>query len=155
MKRKWGVFAVIIALGGIILRYVIAPTVVFGESMLPTLQPWDVCWMRWVDRYEPVRGDVVMFRTADAPPLRFVKRVIAVPGETLEIRAGVVFINQQPLPEPYTTINPAWSLPATNVPPGKVYVIGDYRDFQQEWAVQGFVATRLIQGRMVAHWRWR
>jgi signal peptidase I len=111
--------------------------------------------MQRVRSYAPVRGDIIMFRTADDPPLRFIKRVIAEPGEAIEIRAGRVFINQQPLPEPYTTINPAWSLAATNVPPGKVYVIGDNRDVPMEVAVQGLVATRLVQAKMVAHWRWR
>ena len=100
------------------------------------------------------RGDIIMFRTADDPPLRFIKRIIALPGETIEIRAGKVFINQQPLTEPYTVVNPAWFL-ATNVPPGKVYVIGDNRNVPMDIAVQGLVAVRLVQAKLVAHWRWR
>lgn len=155
MKHKLLLLAGFAAVVGLIGFYVIVPTVVFGDSMLPTLCPWEVCWMQRVGQYLPARGDIIMFRTSDDPPLRFIKRVIALPGETIAIQDGRVFINNQPLPEPYTTINPAWSLAATNVQSGKVYVIGDNREVPMDIAVQGLVATRLVQAKMVAHWRWR
>jgi len=149
---------VLAAMGGILLfvvKFIGTPAVVFGDSMLPTLRSWEVCWMQRVHPYVPARGDIIMFRTADDPPLQFIKRVIALPGETLAIQAGQVLINHQPLAESYTTSNPAWSLAATDVPAGKVYVIGDNRTVPMEVAVQGLVATRLVQARLVAHWRWR
>ena len=136
-------------------QFIGTPAVVFGDSMLPTLRSWDVCWMQRVHPYVPARGDIIMFRTADDPPLQFIKRVIAVHGETLVIQAGQVLINNHPLAESYTTHNPVWSLAATNIPSGKVYVIGDNRTVPMEVAVQGLVATRLVQARLVAHWRWR
>jgi len=105
--------------------------------------------------YRPRRGDIVMFRTADDPPLRFVKRVIGLPGEAMAIEGGMVSINGQPLDEPYTTRNADWSMAATNVPSHKVFVLPDNRDLPQELYVQGFVAVRLIQARLVGHWRWR
>ena len=66
-----------------------------------------------------------------------------------------MLINDQLLPEPYTPMNPAWSLPAANVPAGRVYVIGDNRAVPMDLAVYGLVATRLVQAKMVAHWRWQ
>ena len=111
-----------------VIKFIGMPAVVFGDSMWPTLHSWEVGWLQSVRLYAPVRGDIIMFRTADDPPLRFIKRVVALPGETIAIQAGQVFINSQPLPEPYTTINLAWSLAATNVPAGRVYVIGDNRE---------------------------
>ena len=150
--------AVLVATGAILLfvaKFIGTPAVVFGDSMVPTLHSWEVCWMQRVHPYAPARGDIIMFRTADDPPLQFIKRVIAIPGEILTIQAGQVLINNQPLPEPYTTINPAWSLAATNVPLGKVYVIGDNRTGPMELAVQGLVATRLVQAKLLGHWRWR
>jgi signal peptidase I len=96
-----------------------------------------------------------MFRTADHPPLRFIKRVVALPGETIALSNGVVWINAVSLAEPYTTLNPSWELPATNVPPGRVFVIGDNRAVPMDGAVVGLVATRLVEARMVASWRWR
>jgi len=149
---------VLAAMGGILLfvvKFIGTPAVVFGDSMLPTLRSWEVCWMQRVHPYGPARGDIIMFRTADDPPLQFIKRVIALPGETIAIQAGQVLINHQPLAEPYTTSNPVWSLAATHVPSGTVYVIGDNRTVPMEVAVQGLVATRLVQARLVAHWRWR
>ena len=151
--------AAVLAAMGVILLFVVkfigAPTVVIGDSMVPTLRSWDVCWMQRVRPYAPARGDIIMFRTADDPPLRFIKRVIALPGETIAIQAGQVLINNQPLPEPYTTINPTWSLAVTNVPAGKVYVIGDNRSVPMDVAVQGLVAMRLVQAKLAAHWRWK
>lgn len=155
MKRKLLLLAVLVAVGILSGLYFSMPTVVFGESMLPTLRPWDVCWMRRSRPYTPARGDIIMFRTADDPPLRFIKRVIALPGEAIAIQTGQVLINDRPLPEPYTAINPAWSLPVTNVPAGRVYVIGDNRAVPMNLAVYGLVATRLVQAKMVAQLRWR
>ena len=136
-------------------QFIGTPAVVVGESMVPTLRSWEVCWMQRVQPYVPARGDILMFRTADDPPLQFIKRVIALPGETIGIRAGQVLINDQPLPEPYTTPNPAWALVATHVPAGKVYVIGDNRTVPLDLTVHGLVATRLVQAKLAAHWRWR
>jgi signal peptidase I len=136
-------------------KFVVAPYVVVGESMSPTLKSWDFCLMRRAWHYEPQRGDVVVFRTADDPPLYFVKRVIAIPGETISIERGMFMINGKPLPEPYTSPNPGWQMEPTPVPAGKVFVCGDNRDLAREDYVQGLVATRLVQARMIGHWRWK
>jgi signal peptidase I len=139
----------------LVVKFVVTPFVVVGDSMSPTLKSWDVCLMQRVRHYEPRRGDIVVFRTADDPPLYFVKRVIALPGETVSIQRGVFQIDGQPLAEPYTTINPDWRMEPTLLPTGKVFVVGDNRDFAREEYVQGLVATRLVQARMLGHWRWK
>ena len=136
-------------------RFVVTPYIVYGDSMLPTLHSWELCVMARAHRYHPGRGDVVMFRTADRPVLHFVKRVIALPGETVEIARGAVTINGQPLDEPYTTRNLNWDMPATIVPSEAVFVLGDNREVELEATVHGMVATRLIEARMLTHWRWR
>jgi signal peptidase I len=139
----------------VVVKFVVTPFVVVGESMSPTLKSWDFCLMQRVRHYEPRRGDIVVFRTADDPPLHFVKRVIALPGETVTIERGVFQINGKPLAEPYTTVNPDWQMEPTLLPAGKVFVEGDNRDFAREEYVQGLVATRLVQARMLGHWRWK
>jgi signal peptidase I len=136
-------------------RYVLRPSVVVGQSMEPTLQSWELCLSLRTPHYRPQRGDIVTFRTADDPPLYLVKRVVGLPGETVGLEGGVVQINGQPLPEPYTTVNPSWQMPATNVPPGKVFVLGDNRDVDLDATVHGLVATRLVLYRLVWHGRWR
>jgi len=158
MKRSAKRLLWLIAIGVglfLITRFVVKPFVVVGESMTPTLRSWDLCLMRRVYHYQPRRGDIIVFRTADNPPLYFVKRVVALPGETIVIENGVVSINGAPLPEPYTTVNSSWQLEPTPVPPGKIYVMGDNRDLPREDYVLGLVATRLVQDRMVGHWRWK
>ena len=139
----------------LVIRFVVMPNVVVGDSMSPTLKSWDLCLMQRVYHYQPQRGDIVTFRTADDPPLYFVKRVIALPGETASIEHGVFYIDGKPLSEPYTTINPDWQMERTLVPEGKVFVVGDNRDFEREVYVHGLVATRLVQARLLGHWRWK
>jgi len=136
-------------------RFVAKPCVIVGESMAPTLRSWDLCLMQRVYRYQPRRGDVVMFRTADDPPIHFIKRVIALPGETVAVSNGVVQLNGASLAELYKTINSDWSLAPTNVPPGRVFVIGDNRAEGGTETWYGFVAMRLVIGKLIWHGRWK
>jgi signal peptidase I len=155
MKRRLVRFAVALAMVGLLLgltaKFVVAPFLVVGDSMEPTLRSLDLCLMQRVRHYQPARGDIVMFRTADDPPLYFVKRVVALPGETIAIEGGSVKINGELLYEPYAPPNPGLDMSPTNVPPGKVYVIGDNR----YGSLSTLVATRLVTGRLIWHWRWK
>ena len=139
----------------LVVKFIAVPRIVYGESMSPTLKSWELCVMQRVWLFEPRRGDIVEFRTADDPPLYFVKRVIALPGETVSIDHGVFKINGAPLSEPYTTINPDWQMEPMPLPAGRIFVVGDNRDFDLEDYVKGPVATRLVQSRMAWHWRWK
>jgi signal peptidase I len=136
-------------------KFVAVPRIVYGDSMSPTLKSWELCLMQPVRHYEPRRGDIVEFRTADDPPLYFVKRVIALPGETVSIEHGVSKINGTPLSEPYTTINATWQMEPLLLPAGRVFVVGDNRDFDLEDYVKGPVAIRLVQSLLIWHWRWK
>src|SRR5580704_5034638 len=118
-KSLWRVL-ILAAVVFLVVKFVAVPRIVYGESMSPTLKSWELCVMQRVRHYEPRRGDIIEFRTADDPPLYFVKRVIALPGETVSIERGVFKINGAPLSEPYTTINPGWHLDPTPVATGKV-----------------------------------
>jgi len=149
------VLLTVVATAFLVARFVVAPYIVYGDSMLPTLNSWELCLMARAQYYEPTRGDIVMFRTADEPVLHFVKRVVALPGETVAIARGAVTIDGKPLDERYTTRNLSWDMPATIVPAGKVFVLGDNRDVALEETVHGIVATRLVEARLVWHWRWK
>jgi signal peptidase I len=153
-KIRLSILAMLIALS-LVVSFFARPYIVAGNSMTPTLRPWDLCFMRVVRHYQPHRGDIVVFRTADDPPLYFIKRVIALPGETISIERGIVRTNGAPLAEPYTTINPSWQMESTPVPTDKVFVIGDNRDQPREDYLLGLVATRLIKARLIWHWRWK
>ena len=158
MKRRAKIalgLLVVVVLLALTARFVVTPYIVYGDSMLPTLHSWELCVMARTHRDKPKRGDIVMFRTADAPVLHFVKRVIALPGETVAIDRGVVMIDGKSLDEPYTTRNLSWDMAATVVPAQKVFVLGDNRDVPLDDTVHGIVAARLIEARLLGHWRWR
>jgi len=75
----------------------------------------------------PQRGDVVVFKFPRDPSRDFIKRIIGVPGDTVEVRDSTVFIDGQPLDEPYLTDKPNYVLPPITVPPGQYFVLGDNR----------------------------
>ena len=158
MKRRTKISLTLLAFAlglGLFARFVVTPFVVFGESMEPTLLPWDLCLMQRARQYTPRRGEIVMFRTTNDPPLYFVKRVIGLPGETVAITGGVTLINDKELAEPYIEPNPTWDMELITIPEHKIFVLGDNRDVSLEETLHGPVATRLVLGRLVWHWRWK
>ncbi len=103
-------------------------------------------------RVSPIRrGDVVAFRH-DAPnPETYIKRVVGLPGERVEIDAGVVRVDGRVLAEPYVRYRDRRSAPPTVVPPHAYYVLGDNRadsDDSRDWGVlrEGDVAGRALIG---------
>ena len=82
--------------------YVLTLAVVSGPSMEPTLQDADRLYVNKV-AYTPQRGDVVIFEPASAPGKPYIKRVIAIPGDTLYIdfSTGDVYVNGEVIDEPY------------------------------------------------------
>ncbi|MCX7887837.1 MAG: S26 family signal peptidase, partial [Verrucomicrobiae bacterium] len=80
-------------------------------------------------------------------------RVIGLPGETVALSNGVPLINGQPLDEPYTKQNPTWNLAPFTLGPNQIWVLSDNRRAGYDDYVQGVVATRLVRGRIICHWR--
>ncbi len=98
------------------------------------------------------RGDVIVFhRPSNAPPSDvedFIKRIIGLPGDTLEAIDGTVYVNGVPAEEPY--IDPGdvtTNLPRTVVPDGHVFVMGDNRDNSTDSRIFGAVDQELIVGK--------
>ena len=75
----------------------------------------------------PRRGDVVVFRFPLDPSRDFIKRVIGVPGDTVEVKDEKVFINGAPLVESYILATPNYNYGPKTVPPGAYFVLGDNR----------------------------
>ncbi len=111
------------------------------------------------------RGDVIVFKYPVEPDRDFIKRVIGLPGETLEVKRKVVYINGKPLTEPYVhfirPLSPegAESLdvrddfgPVT-VPPDQYFMMGDNRDNSQDSRFWGFMPADYIKGKaLMIYW---
>lgn len=103
--------------------------------------------------HEPRHGEVIIFHFPRDPSRDFVKRVIAVPGDTVEIRRGQVYLNGVALDEPYITRRDRRTVPATRVGPGSYYVLGDNRGASNDSRDWGTVPVENIVGRAwVSYW---
>ena len=102
-----------------------------GDSMLPNLHNGEYILVNKVDYllHPPQRGDIVVFKSAEGGDEDLIKRVIGLPGDEVQVRDGVVFVNGERWNEPYVNDEfPDRSFfGPTTVPEGKVFVMGDNR----------------------------
>lgn len=126
-----------------------------SESMVPTLQVGDRVLVNKLsyDLHDVHRQDVVVFKapkaaeTGDIEDL--VKRVIGLPGDTVEARDGKVYVNGTVLSEPYLPAGTqTTNLPPTTVPPGYMFVMGDNREASKDSRIFGPVKESAIVGRV-------
>ncbi|HEY1482529.1 MAG TPA: signal peptidase I [Candidatus Acidoferrum sp.] len=146
-----------IGLALVIIVFLYQPVKVEGTSMAPLLSDQERIFInKFVYRFEPIdRGDVVVFWYPLDHSKSFIKRVIGLPGETIEIRRGVVYVNGQTIPEPY--VPPQYAdvtdYGPTRVPSRCYFVMGDHRISSNDSRVFGPVDTQFIYGRAVfAYW---
>jgi signal peptidase I len=133
--------------------YVLLPIWVKGPSMLPTFQENGINFIYRLAyaRSEPKRGDVIAIRLA-GPSVMYLKRIVALPGETIAFHRGRLMINGKELDEPYMDFNnyPCdWEMPPETVGPDEYYVVGDNRTMPQAGHVQGRSDRSRIVGRVV------
>lgn len=117
-------------LAALLLRTFVVETVqVEGPSMEPTLISGQKLVISKVIYYfrQPRTGDIIVFQFPRDPSRDFVKRVIASGGETVEIRGGVVYVNDRPLSEAYVAYPSSDNFPRMKVPDGSLFVLGDNR----------------------------
>jgi signal peptidase I len=81
---------------------------------------------------EPERGDVVIFRAPNGQKDDFIKRVIAIPGDNVEVKNRAVYINGVKLDEPYIKSPPSYTLTEMEVPKNSYFVLGDNRDHSND-----------------------
>jgi signal peptidase I len=146
-----------IGLALVIIVFLYQPVKVEGTSMAPLLSDQERIFInKFVYRFEPIdRGDVVVFWYPLDRSKSFIKRVIALPGETVEIRRGVVYVNGHEIAEPY--VPPQYAdvsdYGPTQVPAGCYFVMGDHRISSNDSRVFGPVPSQFIYGRAVfAYW---
>ncbi len=150
-----------------------------SESMLETLLVGDYLFVNKLDYgakipftetrlpgfRAPRPGDVIVFQFPRDERRDFIKRCIAVGGQTVEIRDKVVYVDGKKQVEPFTqfidaTVIPASASPRDNygpvqVPPDALFMMGDNRDNSEDSRFWGFVPMRLVKGRaMFLYWSW-
>jgi signal peptidase I len=149
--------AVALGLALVIIIFLYQPVKVEGTSMAPLLSDQERIFInKFVYRFEPIdRGDVVVFWYPLDRSKSFIKRVVALPGETLEIRFGHVYINGQEMPEPFVPANylDGSIYGPVQIPAGNYFVMGDHRDSSNDSRVFGPVGRPYIYGKAVfAYW---
>lgn len=126
------------------------------ESMVPTLQVNDHLVVEKLSYrfHDPQRGDVIAFMPREElqrqnPDFRnaFIKRVIGLPGETVEVVEGMVFINGEPLEETYIAAEPNYVWGPEVVPADSYLVLGDNRNHSLDSHFWGYVPRENIIGR--------
>jgi signal peptidase I len=138
--------------------FFVQPVVVEGTSMLPQLHDGERLLVNKLVYYKLQsvswghieRGDIVVFWFPNDPDKSYVKRVIGLPGETVEVRSGKVYINgvqltESYLDEEYNRSLPSW--PAKKVEDHHYFVLGDNRDNSSDSRYWGLVPEKYIYGK--------
>ncbi len=178
--REWGealVVAVVLAL--VIRTFIVQAFKIPSGSMVPSLLVGDHILVNkfiygvrmpvldsWIlGPWAPQRGDIIVFKYPHDESRDFIKRVIGLPGDVVEVRGNKVYINNKPLKESYTIYDP--SAPSSNphsvgefsgpitVPQDKLFVLGDNRDHSQDSRFWGFLDIHKVEGEaFIIYWSW-
>lgn len=148
-----------LALAGVLLvlaltkAFVLETCRISGNSMYPTLRDGEI-HLVFKAAYlfsEPRRGDIVAVHPTGAPRVVYVKRIVAVAGDLVQIEGGRVYLNGEPLSEPYALGPTDGHVPPRVIPKGEVFVLGDNRTYSgdsREWAGYG-VKVENIRGKVI------
>lgn len=133
----------------VIFHQAIGTFVVEGASMEPTLanRAYVIVDTIFAADRPFRRGEVIVFRFPRNPSVEYVKRVIALPGETISIAHGAVFVDGHALDEPYLREPIRYYWGPVRVPDGNVFVLGDNRNSSSDSHVWGPLPTSLVIGR--------
>lgn len=179
-KSIWREYAealiVALALALVIRAFVVQAFKIPSESMLGTLQVGDHLLaskfaygvkIPFTDKYiyegtDPQRGDIIIFQYPNDPSVDYIKRVIGVPGDVIEMRDKQLYRNGQPVKEDYIrNTDPDGVEPLRDnyapvtVPPGKYFVMGDNRDNSLDSRFWGFVDRKAIRAKAWRiYWSW-
>ncbi|WP_310424908.1 signal peptidase I [Chamaesiphon sp. VAR_48_metabat_135_sub] len=135
--------------------FIAEPRYIPSESMLPTLEIGDRLIVEKLSYYShlPQRGDIVVF---EPPPQlqsqgylvdqAFIKRVIGLPGDTVEVKNGRVSIDRQVLTEAYIAAPPNYLMSPIVVPPEELFVMGDNRNNSNDSHIWGFLPKANVIG---------
>lgn len=124
---------------------------VSGLSMAPHIASGEIVLINTMAYRlrSPARGDIIAFHHDSPAPETFIKRVIGLPGDRIEIRRGAVYVNGSQLSEPYVQFPDSRSFGQVVVPAGSLYVLGDNRADSEDSRVFGFVSQNQVMGQAI------
>jgi len=146
-------FSVVLAI--IVILFLYQPVKVEGTSMMPTLDDQERIFInKFVYRLHfgnIDRGDTVVFWFPQDPSKSYIKRVIGVPGDRIEVDRGTVIVNGRALVEDYVPaeFRDQTSLSASTIPEDEYFVLGDHRSSSNDSRSWGMVPRRYIYGKAV------
>ena len=135
---------------GFVRPFVLEAFYIPSESMVPTLLVGDRVFVnKFIYRFaEPERGDIVVFESVNGGEEDLIKRIVALPGDEIEVGNGVLLMNGEEQREPYLNreMSFADSYRPTEVPEGHVFVMGDNRATSADSRVFGPLPIENIEG---------
>jgi signal peptidase I len=176
-KRTLIRVCVLIVVCLIVRVFVLLPVRIHGGSMLPTYHDQGIRKINFVNRlayarHEPRRGDVVLIRISGSdystreilrdllhghltanrlagPSAMLLKRIVGLPGETVEFANGRLLVDGNELAEPYVKLPCNWNMAPRKLGPGQYFVVGDNRSMPMEFHEFGVAARERIIGRIL------
>lgn len=149
LSRYFLFVGIVLVLALLLRLLVIKPYEIPSPSMEPTLMPGDRILVNKLAHklWAPNRGDVVVFQYPKNPDRVFIKRVIGLEGEKVEIRENHVLINGKPLTEPYLKEREIPPFPPEKIPEGKILVLGDNRNQSEDSRDWGLLPKEYLLGK--------
>lgn len=130
-----------------------------ASSMAPTIQKNDRIMVDtwYFERHTPALDDLVVFGVPDNPEMMYVKRIVGLPGDTLELRGDVLFRNGQAVAEHFVQLSAPWSgamsdFEAVDIPDDHYFVLGDNRHYSRDSRFIGPIHRDLLHGRVEYRW---
>jgi signal peptidase I len=150
-------FALAMGISIFIIVFLYQPVKVEGTSMMPGLADQERIFInKYAYRMGAIeRGDVVVFRYPGDPSKNYIKRIVGVPGDRIEIVRGAVLLNGSRMEEPYVpkAFRDDRSMTEVTVPAGSYFVLGDHRNLSSDSRDFGTVEREAIFGKAVfAYW---
>jgi len=150
-KRTLVRIVILVGVSTVLFKFVLQPIRVEGGSMLPTYKDRSI---HLVNRlayafHEPRRGDVVAIGLHAGEHVMYMKRIIGLPGETVEFRHGHLYINGNRIDESYLKFPCHWNHEPELVGSDEIYVVGDNRTMAWDDHVKGCGARDHIVGKVI------